>query len=165
VFNLNLAACYDSRRDYGKAQELYKRAIEMGAPGAHFPLAHIYGIMKMFADMRREWAAWVELEQGSLPFARTYADFYTAYYENDKQTCRNLLPELEAHVEKETGLDAFEVAAAYFGLGENDKGFDWLERSYSRKERSLGYIRLPEQLDGVRNDPRYLDLLKRLGLD
>jgi hypothetical protein len=137
----------------------------MGAPGAHFPLAEIYGTTKVFADMRHEWAAWVELEQGSLPWARAYADFYTAYYENDKQTCRNLLPELEAHFEKERGLDAYDFAVAYFCVGESDKGFEWLGRSYSRKERSLLYIKLSPQLDDVRDDPKYLDLLKRLGLD
>jgi hypothetical protein len=50
-------------------------------------------------------------------------------------------------------------------VGENDKGFEWLERSYSRREGYLTGITHWTQLDGVRNDPRYLDLLKRLGLE
>jgi TolB-like protein/tetratricopeptide (TPR) repeat protein len=164
VFNNGLAYFYFCRRDYGKALELFRRATELGVP-EHGWVGHIYGRVKMFDDMKREFAAWVELQQGSLPFARAWADFYTAYYENDRQTCRRLLPELEAHFGKEMGLDAYDVALAYFCVGENDKGFEWLERSYSRKEGSLGWIKLRPELDGVRTDLRYLDLLKRLGLD
>jgi hypothetical protein len=41
---------------------------------------------------------------------------------------------------------------------------EWLERAYSVKE-DLGYIKYEPDYDGVRADPRYLDLLKKLGLD
>jgi hypothetical protein len=53
----------------------------------------------------------------------------------------------------------------HFYLAENDKGFEWLERSYSDKEDTVLGIKTDINLDGVRTDPRYLDLLKRLGLD
>jgi hypothetical protein len=121
----------------------------------------------MYADMRREFAAYVELEKGSFPLARVITDFDTAYWENDRQTCRNLLHQAETLLGKETLLVAFPsalmIAVSYFGLGENDKGFEWLERSYSRREDLLPTIKFEPELDGVRNDPRYLDLLKRLG--
>jgi hypothetical protein len=50
-------------------------------------------------------------------------------------------------------------------LGDVDKGFEWLERAYSMREGMLLNIRWYVNLDSVRTDPRYLDLLKRLGLD
>jgi TolB-like protein len=166
IYNGNLGWFYFRRREYSRALELYRRAIELGLLSAgHFWVASIHGRMKEFTSMKREFADFVKLEQTSSPFARTTADFYTAYYENDRQTCRNLLPELEAHAGKVKWLDASGVALAYFGLGENDKGFEWLERSYSRREASLMQVKLRPELDGVRDDPRYLDLLKRLGLD
>ena len=164
VINNGLANFYYSKRDYGRALELYRRAIELGVD-VHDQLAHIYGMKKMFDDMRREFAAFVELEQGSWPIVRTYADFYTAYYEDNRQTCRRLLPEIEATFGKEMGLYAQDLARAYFCVDENEKGFEWLERSYSRREGYLANITLWPQLDGVRTDPRYHDLLKRLGLD
>jgi TolB-like protein len=171
LFNFGLANFYFSRRDYGKALELYRRAIELGASIAHETVARIYGMMKMYDDMRREFAAYVEVQQGSSPWARANADFYAAYYENDRQRCRDLLPELEAHYGQERltlgggGMDALDVALAYFCLGENDKGFEWLEHLYSRREFLLASIKIWPELDGVRADPRYLDLVKRLGLD
>jgi len=169
VFNNGLAFFYYYRRDYGKALELFRKAVELGVSFARLYVAQIYGRMKMYADMRREFAAWVELEKGFLPLARVIADFYIAYFENDRQTCRNILHGAEALLGKETLLkeataSALMIAVSYFGLGENDKGFEWLEQSYSRRENFLLTIKFEPELDGVRTDPRYLDLLKRLGL-
>jgi hypothetical protein len=121
--------------------------------------------MKMFEEMRREYDAWVELRKASWPLAEKAARASMAYLEDDKETIRELLPELEAHVGEENGIDASYIAGEYFYLGENDKGFDWFECSYSRREVGLLYTTVDPNYDGVRTDPRYLDLLKRLGLD
>jgi hypothetical protein len=122
--------------------------------------------MRMFDEMRREYAIYFDLFQGSYPHLRTGIDADIAVLEDDTQALRRLLPDLEAHLQDgSTGWDAYGIAGAYFHLGENEKGFEWLERSYSRKEDSLLYIQVSAYFDNVRTDPRYLDLLKRLGLD
>ena len=61
-------------------------------------------------------------------------------------------------------MGATGIADLYFFLGDVDKGFEWLERAYSKREEGLLTIQWDWDLDGVRTDPRYLDLLKRLGL-
>jgi hypothetical protein len=96
-----------------------------------------------------------------------------AYLEDDKETLRSILPELESHVGEEHGIDVLfpgsnsmvQLATYYFYLGENDKGFDRLERGYSRREQDLPWITVYHDFDSVRTDRRYLDLVKRLGLD
>jgi hypothetical protein len=60
---------------------------------------------------------------------------------------------------------ASEIAGYHIYLGEVHSGFEWLEKSYSRKESELLDISFDETFDGVRNDPRYQNLLKRLGLE
>ena len=43
--------------------------------------------------------------------------------------------------------------------------FYWLEKAYSEKAGSLGYIKVAKQMELLlRSDPRYIDLLKRMGL-
>jgi hypothetical protein len=121
--------------------------------------------MKMFEEMRREYAAWVELRKGSLPLAEKYARTSIAYLQDDKKTFRELLREIEIHVGEEQGPSAYGIASDYFYLGENDKGFEWLEHSHSRREFGLLWITVDPDFDSIRNDPRYLDLVKRLGLD
>jgi hypothetical protein len=127
-------------------------------------MASAYGMMKMYDDMRREAATVVELLQGTYPLVRKMIDAWMAYFEGDRQAVRRLLPELEAHLQ-ETGASAYSIACFDFFLCENDKGYEWLERAYSRKEDSLLGIKWDWDFDGVRTDPRYFDLLKRLGLD
>ncbi len=55
------------------------------------------------------------------------------------------------------------VAAVYAGLGEKDKAFDWLEREF-QANGDLGVIRGQIPYESLRDDPRYKDLLKRMGL-
>jgi serine/threonine-protein kinase len=155
--------CY-AMGDYRRALELLKRAVDLGRSADRGGVAFMYGKMKMFEDMRREYAAFVELCKGTWAFVEEVARMQIAYLEDDRETLRGLLVQLETHV-GESLVNAFSIATGYFRLGENDKGFLWLERSYSRRESGLPAIAVFPDFDGVRTDPRYLDLLKRLGLD
>jgi TolB-like protein len=161
----NHGGCYYFKGDYRRALELFKRAVDLGGSGWRGDVASTYGRMKMFEEMRREYEAWVELRKGSWPLIEKVVRASMAYLEDDKEAVRGLLPELEAQVEEEHGIDASDIAGYYFYLGEDDKGFEWLERSYSRRETGLLYTTVGSDFDSVRSDPRYLDLQKRLGLD
>jgi TolB-like protein len=165
VFYWNHGWVYYERGDYHRALELFKRAVELGGSNSRASVAFAYGKMKMFEEMRREYEAWVELRKDSWPLAEKAAGAWMARLEDDKETFRGLLHELETHVGEENGMDAYAIASGYFYLGENDSGFEWLERSYSRREFGLPGITVDPALDGVRNDPRYLGLVKRLGLE
>jgi len=164
MINLNHGLVHLETRDYRRALEPLKTAADLQLVIAHIVLAVAYGRMKMFEDMRREARIFAELVQGSYPLITRGIDAFIAYNEDDSQTLRSLLPLLETHLE-ETNTDAYGIACFYFYLGDKDKGFEWLERSYSRKEEALMRVKCDWDLDAVRTDPRYLDLLKRIGLD
>jgi adenylate cyclase len=164
IINLNYGNHFFARREYAKAIEPYRRAVELGLRSGHEALAGTYGMLKMFEEMRREYGEWVELESGSVPLARTIADFWIAHSVGDKETIRKLLPGLETNFQ-DPYMDASTVAVAHFDLDENDKGFKWLEQAYSRREDSVLFIKIWQAFDNVRADSRYLDLVKRLGLD
>ena len=55
------------------------------------------------------------------------------------------------------------VAAVYAGLGEKDKAFEWLEKDFQTKGE-LATIRWDIPYEPLRDDLRYKDLLKRMGL-
>ena len=166
MINHNHALIYFLRGDYATALELYKRAegLNPGFVYTHFALAWAYGKMKMYDDARREAETAVELVKDRDPHVGTAASVLMAVLEDDRRTVERLLPELEKNV---GGIysDAAWIADLHFYLGENDQGFQWLERSYSRKDSTLIHIKTDEFLDRVRSDPRYLDLLGRLGLE
>jgi tetratricopeptide (TPR) repeat protein len=163
VINLNFGDYYFARKDFSRAAEKYRIAVELGGDNNRGQLGAAYGMMKMYDRMEREIEAMVRFFQDILPGIKTAGDAYMAYFRGDKETLRMLLPEVEAHA-KETNVPASEIGSFYFFLGDDGKGFEWLERAYSRREASLLDIQWSWDLDGVRTDPRYLDLLKKLGL-
>ena len=59
---------------------------------------------------------------------------------------------------------SYVVATVYAALGENDKAFEWLERACQERDSTLAYSRLDPSLDNLRSDPRFENLLRRLGL-
>jgi hypothetical protein len=72
--------------------------------------------------------------------------------------------EVEVYQRRETSdYDPVAVAQAYASLGEKDKAFQWLDRAYD-EHASLLFIKALPDLDNIRSDPRYADLLRRMGL-
>ena len=57
---------------------------------------------------------------------------------------------------------AFDVALLYFGLGDNDRGFSWLEKAVD--DRSVGFEWLPAVVDDLRADARFEHIRRRLGI-
>jgi len=162
----NQAHMYFHMKDYGKAIELWKRvtALDPGYVGAHFMMTYVYALLKMVEDVRREATIYAELVRDSCPLAGLFRDFHIAYAEDNIEAMRRLAPEVEVHF-REVGYGAYNVAATFFSIGENDKGFEWLERCYSWRDPTILEIKCDqENMHRVCTDPRYLDLLKRLGL-
>lgn len=52
----------------------------------------------------------------------------------------------------------------YLGLGDYDEAFAWFERAYQEKSNILQFLKVHPFFDPVRGDPRFADLLRRVGL-
>lgn len=66
---------------------------------------------------------------------------------------------------KQRHVPAAYMAKIYAGLGEKEKAFEWLEKAYEdRSILSGGIIKVNPIFDPVRSDPRFADLLRRVGL-
>jgi len=48
-------------------------------------------------------------------------------------------------------------------MGDRDHTFEWLEKAYAERS-GIEYIKTEEAFEPLRSDPRYIDLLKRMGL-
>jgi len=55
-------------------------------------------------------------------------------------------------------------AGIHIGLGENDRAIEYLEKSYEEHSHWLIYLHIDPSMDGLRNNPRFQELLKRVGL-
>ncbi|HLV96203.1 MAG TPA: tetratricopeptide repeat protein [Candidatus Acidoferrales bacterium] len=80
-----------------------------------------------------------------------------------RSDARRLLAELKRR--KHSGYvpaDAFVIA--YIGLGDNEQAFAWLEQAYKERSDLLQLVKVHPLLDPLRGDPRFADLLHRVGL-
>ena len=60
-------------------------------------------------------------------------------------------------------VSPFLPAVIYAGLNDKDKSFYWLERAYQERSNWLSLIKVGHRLKNLRGDPRFDDLLKRVG--
>jgi len=61
-------------------------------------------------------------------------------------------------------VDADLFVWAYLGTGDNDEVFAWLEKGYAQHSNALIALKAYPYYDSLRGDPRFQDLLRRLGL-
>ena len=71
--------------------------------------------------------------------------------------------ELEEKYSKQQA-NGYDIARVYSGLGEKQKAFEWLEKDFQTRNPTMpGNLYLPP-LDSLRDDPRFKDLARRIGL-
>jgi len=74
-----------------------------------------------------------------------------------------ILEELKSAAE--TDDDALlRIAQVFVGLDDKDRAFEWLEKAYQRRAHWLRNLKADFIYDPLRSDPRFKDLLRRVGL-
>lgn len=62
------------------------------------------------------------------------------------------------------GTGALDLAGAYARVGDKEKAFEWLEKSYQEKYGDITLVKYLPEFKNLRGDPRFSALLKRIGL-
>ena len=60
-------------------------------------------------------------------------------------------------------VSAYNIAIVYNGLGEHDEVLAWLERAYAQRDKGMVFLKVEPMLNNLRSDPRFQDLLRRVG--
>jgi eukaryotic-like serine/threonine-protein kinase len=61
-------------------------------------------------------------------------------------------------------VSSYLIASIYAGLGDKDKAFASLERAYEDRSWYMNHLKLDPELDSLHSDPRFADLVRRVGL-
>jgi adenylate cyclase len=163
IINSNIADGYFYRKEFDKGIAQAKRVIDMDP---NFSTAYpslidnyIGASMKSAAIQSADtFAKMVGTIEGNAMFAYVYASFGMA------EECRRLLSEIEPAYLRENLNPSF-VASIHFLLGDKDEGFNWLEIAYQRYDRMLLFIGIGREFEPFRSDPRYVEMLKKVGLE
>lgn len=129
--------------------------------GGHWAKGHIYNQHKMYEKAINEFELAVKVEDGhSLPKA---ALGYTFALAGKPDEARRIIAELEA-LSKDVYVSPFHIATVYAGLNEPDQMFEWLERAYQLRARSLAWLHVSRELKPFHDDDRFQELSKRIGV-
>ena len=163
VINMWLAETYFRKGDTDAAIKQSNKVLELDRD---FPRSHrLLGIVYLRQGRYEE--AIAELQKGTDLSGRasgSLADLGYAYGVWGQPTeAVAIIKELEQkYARHET--HAWDIAAVYSGLGDRDQAFAWLEKDFRAHSTSLPAITIGNSFDSLRNDPRYADLLRRMGL-
>jgi TolB-like protein/DNA-binding winged helix-turn-helix (wHTH) protein/Tfp pilus assembly protein PilF len=80
-----------------------------------------------------------------------------------KEDALRVLGDLQ-RISKERHVSPYSIALVYVGLGDKDRAFEWLERTYAERSPKLVYLKVEPQLDSIRTDPRFGVLMAKMGL-
>ena len=80
-----------------------------------------------------------------------------------RDEARRLLNELVS-VAPPRRPSSYEVALVHAGLGQKEEAFSWLGRAFSEKNEYLNYLLVDPRFENLHQDPRFNDLVRRIGL-
>jgi eukaryotic-like serine/threonine-protein kinase len=162
VISNNVAMSYQTQNDHNASIESSLKLIELDP---NFSAAYQY-LGLSYLKLGRNGEGISALEKAvelSHRASVKLADLGYGYGVTGKRTeAIAILKELEEkYAKKEANIQ--NIVAVYAGLGEKDKAFEWLERAFQTKG-DLTYLKWAIPFESLRDDPRYKDLLKRMGL-
>jgi eukaryotic-like serine/threonine-protein kinase len=94
-----------------------------------------------------------------------WAEAFAAGYRKAKLkgACTALIEVLKNESQREY-VSPNEIARYYGLMGDRDHTFEWLEKGYAERSSRMEYIKTEDYLEPFHSDPRYIDLLKRMGM-
>ncbi|MGQ0643443.1 MAG: tetratricopeptide repeat protein, partial [Gemmatimonadaceae bacterium] len=149
--------------DYGRAKRLYRDAIELDPNfwQAYDSFGTLLEVTGDLDEARRMFERAVELagrtQRAKAGLARVLARA------NSMPEARKLLNELRADAVA-TGIRHPTVAPALYVAGDSAGAIEWLEAAYRQRHPELMRINADRAYDSMRGDPRFQEILRRVGL-
>ena len=150
-------------RRYDEAVEQGKKAVEMDAGFAlgHQRLGMAYALKGMYGEAIAESRQAMNYSKGA-PLA-TVSLGYAYAVAGNRREAEKVLSELTDFSARRY-VSPYGVALMYVGLGEREQAFQWLEKAHEERNVELIWIKVDPRLDPLRPDPRFADLMRRVGL-
>src|SRR6202521_1083599 len=160
--NANHAGILNDMHRYEDALAELNRLI---AANSEFPVyystrASVYWHLGNQDAAAEDWG--MEMKKSGRP---EWAEAFAAGYRKAKLkgACTALIEVLKN--ESQTEYIAPNEMARYYGfMGDRDHTFEWLEKGYAERSGRMEYVKIEDFLEPFHTDPRYIDLVKRMGL-
>ncbi|PYQ02860.1 MAG: hypothetical protein DMF83_22615 [Acidobacteria bacterium] len=146
-----------------EAVEEYRKALELdaGYVQAHWRLGDAYARLGRYDEAAREVERAVALTRRSPSSLARLAQMYAK--SGRRIESKALLDELLV-LSRRQYVSPHGISFAYLLLGDDSRGFEWLEKAYAERSNGIAYLAIDPELVPWHGDPRFRDLLRRVGL-
>ena len=164
-------------RHYDLAIEQSRQTLELipWMPWSHYDLGQIYDATGRHTEATEEYIKAQEtlgLSPGRLAELRTayQQSGEKAYSRKTLEFCQEASKQRRRQLGANSGygfcdyVKDLSMAVLYFRLGELDAGFQALDSACTKHETELIHLNVDPEWDSVRSDPRFQNLLRRIGL-
>jgi eukaryotic-like serine/threonine-protein kinase len=163
VLNLSLGSRLYYAREFPQAIAQIQKTLsaDSGFVPAHVSLGRAYQQTGKYSEAIAEFRRALELSQGDTNELTYLGQAYAAA--RRQADARKTLADLKER-SQQTYVQPLAIALIHILLGEKDQAFDWLQKAFEDRSTGLVYLKVDPVYDGVRNDPRFSELLRRVGL-
>jgi TolB-like protein/Tfp pilus assembly protein PilF len=150
-------------RHYDQALEQLRKTLDMDPSfvEAHLYLGWIYEQKGMFAEALAELRQALSASGGGPRFVSALGHAYAI--SGQRRMAEESLTRL-TELAKQRYVAPFDIAEIHIGLEEKEQALKCLEMAYADHSCWLTWLRVDPRFDGIRGDPRYQDLLRRMHL-
>ena len=160
LINGEVGMAYYFARQYDRAIEEDKKAVEMD-PNNSF--ARI-GLTRSYIQIRKYEEAIATASKPEPDDSYLLASLGEAYARSGKTAEAQKVIDKLNELTKQRYVPPYAVAWIYVGLGQKQQALDWLEKSYANREDTMIWLNSDPSLDDLRSEPRFQDLVRRVGL-
>src|ERR1051326_1819559 len=156
------AAAYYFGREYQRAVEECEKAEQLDPE--YFMLHFIAGRAHMRLNNYAKAIKHLKTAIGTGEMPLMEAALGLAYAVSGKKGLTQKLAEQFKAAAKKRYIPPTYFGMLFAGLGDRDKALEWLEKAFQERADGLTWLNVEPMLDEVRNDPRFQDLIRRIGL-
>jgi TolB-like protein/DNA-binding winged helix-turn-helix (wHTH) protein len=151
----------------GRADEALRRLQETLEMDPNYFLAHLYRSSAYIdKEMYAEAIAEARKARDISGDRSTYLAGFLSYAlakSGERAEARSILEDLLKSSAKKY-IPPYTIALAYNGLGEHDKALSWLERAFDQRSAAMVFLKVEPKWNNLRSDPRFQNLVRRMGL-
>ena len=160
------AQAYTYAHQFDKAIELYKKVIADNPTfgRAHGEMAYAYWGEHKYPEAIQEWntAARLEDDKNYMEWAAAMdAGFRAGGWATAER--KGLEVSLAQRKGSGTYVSPYQIGGGYADLGDKDHAFQWLDTAFSEHDPNIIQLRTDFTMDSLRSDPRYAELVRKIG--
>ena len=154
---------YYYARQYDEAIKHYRKALELDPnySWGHLWIGQAYLQKEMYKEAIDEINQAIRLSNGDTRPLATLGHAYAVAGRRDD--AMKVLAQLQ-EMAKQRYVSPYFIALVYVGLREDDQAFAWLQKAYEERHPYLILMKVEPVFDRLRSDPRFVDLVRRVGL-